>query len=235
MKNLFRVLLDFLRDPVRLLSAIIRKVVPGSQLGLEWRRAGNFITFTERGFVAGSTPPLLLARHNYEVEYIRKVLQGRRFQRSLEIGCGYGRLSPVFRKYAQTHIAIDINQDALRNARNCYPALTFVGGSTTALPFRDECFDLVVAWTVLQHVPPQTIGLALTELRRVVRPEGRFLLCEETRDTESISRHVWGRDVDFYRAGFKASSLEFSEDILEIGRMSGLEEPGHFMIMLFAH
>jgi SAM-dependent methyltransferase len=43
-----------------------------------------------------------------------------------------------------------------------------------ALPFRDECFDLVSAFDVLEHCEPES-G-ALKEMHRVLAPRGRLLL-----------------------------------------------------------
>jgi SAM-dependent methyltransferase len=48
-----------------------------------------------------------------------------------------------------------------------------VEGSIEALPFADDQFDLAAALDVIEHVDD---GLALSELRRVVKPEGRLLV-----------------------------------------------------------
>lgn len=81
-----------------------------------WRTDG-LLTFKVNGFVAAPNPPMLLARHNWEIHYIRLVLSGVITEQSLEIGCGFGRLSPIFAEFSRGHTAVDINQDALTTAR----------------------------------------------------------------------------------------------------------------------
>lgn len=43
-----------------------------------------------------------------------------------------------------------------------------------ALPFADDVFEQVYAGHVLEHLPYAAIPAALTEVRRVLRPGGRF-------------------------------------------------------------
>ena len=47
----------------------------------------------------------------------------------------------------------------------------------TELPCRDASFDWAVATYTLDLLPSPAIPAALSELRRVLRPEGRLVLC----------------------------------------------------------
>jgi SAM-dependent methyltransferase len=51
---------------------------------------------------------------------------------------------------------------------------TSVCGSALALPFRDEAFDVVAAFDVLEHCEPEKQAMA--ELTRVLAPGGRLLM-----------------------------------------------------------
>jgi ubiquinone/menaquinone biosynthesis C-methylase UbiE len=128
------------------------------------------VTFRDAGFVSAPTLQMLLARHNFELNRIRELLDGLRFNRSLEIGCGFGRLSLVFAEHSMHHVAVDINDDALMLARSTYPAIDFRQSSVTHLPFADAYFDLVSTWTVLQHVRPEFVQQAAQEIARVTSP-----------------------------------------------------------------
>jgi SAM-dependent methyltransferase len=44
------------------------------------------------------------------------------------------------------------------------------------LPYADACFDFVNMVEVIEHVPCEEIAFYLAEIRRVLRPGGRFLL-----------------------------------------------------------
>jgi len=56
-----------------------------------------------------------------------------------------------------------------------------VCGSALALPFRDESFDVVAAFDVLEHCAPE--AQAMSELARVLTPGGRLLL--------SVPAYTW--------------------------------------------
>jgi ubiquinone/menaquinone biosynthesis C-methylase UbiE len=174
-----------------------------------------------------------LARHNYESACIRHLLRGKQIGQSLEIGCGYGRLTPTFAECSSEHTAVDINADALAKARDTYPDYDFREASATDLPFPDRQFDLVTTWTVLQHIPPDRIGLACAELRRVLAPGGMLLLCEETRlaDQPLMRRpHTWHRNPEDYQQMFAPLEQTYSSEIEEISRLPGMESPGTVMI-----
>ncbi len=183
--------------------------------------------------MSADSPALLLARHNYESAYIRRLLYGKEIRRSLEIGCGYGRLSPVFAEFSAEHTAIDINTDALVMARRTYPRYGFLEASATDLPFPHSQFDLVATWTVLQHVPPDRIGVACAELCRVLAPGGILLICEATRfANQPLPRgaHTRDRHVEHYKELLAPLQPMYSSDIAEISRLPGMESPGTVMV-----
>ncbi len=216
-------------------STLLRRLLPShSRFGNQWFQLSNgAITFRETGFVAADSPSSLLARHNYESACVRRLLRGKRVNRSLEIGCGYGRLTPTFADFSAEHIAVDINSDALIMARQAYPDYDFREASATELPFPDGQFDLVATWTVLQHIPPDRIGLACAELRRVLAPGGTLILCEETRLAgEPLVRrpHTWHRRPDEYCLLLAPLEQTYLSEMEEISRMSGMESPGTVMV-----
>ncbi len=213
----------------------MRRLVPNHPLfGYPWVLLPNgFVTFREKGFVAADSPALLLARHNYEVACIRRLLKGREISRSLEVGCGYGRLTPTFSELSAQHIATDINVAALANARQAYPDCDFREASVTNLPFADNYFDLVVTWTVLQHIPPGKIDSACAELRRVLADGGTLIICEETRlaDQAFTGRlHAWHRHVSDYQRMLDPLKQIYSSEVIEISRIPGMRSPGRVMV-----
>ena len=138
-------------------------------------RQGEFVTFRPEGFVEAKDPGSLLCRHYYEVTQLRSCLgwiaeHGVNAGRSLEIGCGFGRLSPYIAEHFEQHTAVDINAWALSEARQFYPHISFSEASATELPFPDHSFDTVITWTVLQHIPNSLVGKALGEIKRVANP-----------------------------------------------------------------
>jgi ubiquinone/menaquinone biosynthesis C-methylase UbiE len=209
-----------------------RELNPRSSAGAAWKRQNGQITFKPEGFVAAPTIPLLFARHQYEVQTICAVLAGSKFRRSLEFGCGFGRLTPTFASFSAEHVAVDINPAAIAAARTAYPDLTFEAVDGRGLPFGDGSFDFVATWTVLQHIPPERIDASLAELRRVLAPAGTVLLCEETRNPGAPSQHCWHRHSEFYELAFVPLGVAYSSYIEEIDRLPGLSSPGRVMLLV---
>lgn len=90
---------------------------------------------------------------------------GLKDKKALEVGAGRGYLQDVMADYT----GLDISPSAQRFFKK-----PFVLGSATALPFRDNEFDVVWSIWVLEHV--QNPEQALREMRRVVKPNGFIYL-----------------------------------------------------------
>jgi SAM-dependent methyltransferase len=148
-----------------------------------------------------------LARHNHEVRRIHLELSGISATRSLEVGCGFGRLSMTFAAHSIEHVAIDINESALATARQSYKGIEFMRGSTLQLPFPDEHFD-----------------------RRVLAPGGALLICEETRDPGGSGGHTWHRTVVDYEHLLDPLRLSHHGHISEIDLIPGLVSPGEVLM-----
>lgn len=89
----------------------------------------------------------------------------------LEVGCGTGLVLERIRAFARSARGVDLSPGMLALARA--RGLDVVEGSATALPFPDASFDVACSFKVLAHV--EDIGLALSEMSRVVRPGGVVL------------------------------------------------------------
>jgi SAM-dependent methyltransferase len=220
-----------LRDPWRSAAAVIRRAFPNSRIGVTWiHLPDGSITFEEDGFVAASSPSALLARHNFEVRRIREELSGLVADRSLEIGCGFGRLSPTITDFSRDHVAVDINARALQQARRDYPGPTYWQAEAQRLPFADRTFDLVISWTVLQHIRPGMIEPAAAEIVRMLSPGATLLICEETYDPKWSGGHSWHRTVATYQELLQPLELLRHGYIVEIDRLRGERSPGEVMV-----
>ncbi len=201
-------------------------------------RQGEFVTFTPEGFAAAKDPVALMCRHYYEVKALKESLArlhelGVTPSQSLEIGCGFGRLSPYIAEFSDQHFAVDINDWALSKARQCYPRLCFQQASVTDLPFPDRSFDVIVTWTVLQHIPNHLINKALAEIIRVAKPKSIIVLCEATlyaTAPQSDDQHTHDRLPEFYAEALSPRRLIFSEFITELDQIPGLASPGRIML-----
>jgi ubiquinone/menaquinone biosynthesis C-methylase UbiE len=159
--------------------------------------------------------------------------QGVKPGRSLEIGCGFGRLSPYIAEHFEQHTAVDINTWAVSEASQFYPKFSFSVASATELPFPEHSFDTVITWTVLQHIPNALVGKALNEIKRIANPKSLIILCEGTVSAgkpEKDGQHTHDRFPEFYAEAFSPRRLIVSEFITELDRIPSLGSPGRLMV-----
>jgi len=129
--------------------------------------------------IKGAGLPQFSARLYKEVKLLNKAIGSYHAKRSLEIGCGYGRLTPWIAEHSDQHYAIEPESVLLNDARRLYPYVYFFQAKAQKLPFPNCYFDLCISWTVLQHIPPKELAKAVTEIKRVCAPEAIIILAEE--------------------------------------------------------
>jgi len=113
----------------------------------------------------------------YAPAFFEEVLPPRR-GRTLEIGCGEGRVARMLRDHGHRVVAVEASPTLLRHAAEADPGGAYVGGDATALPLAAASFDLAVAYNVLQAMTRESdMALAVREIARVLRPGAAFCFC----------------------------------------------------------
>ena len=90
----------------------------------------------------------------------------------LEVGCGRGELAERMSRELSAHV-IAVDQSARMVELTAARGVEAIVGDVVRLPFGDESFDCAVAAWMLYHA--SDLDLALDELRRVLRPQGRLV------------------------------------------------------------
>lgn len=89
----------------------------------------------------------------------------------LDLGCGDGLFAErVFRRVAGVGLDRDRSELSIARARGAYRSLACA--DSARLPFRSGAFASVISNSVLEHL--RDLSGTLAEVRRVLRPEGRF-------------------------------------------------------------
>jgi SAM-dependent methyltransferase len=91
---------------------------------------------------------------------------------TLDLACGEGRISRLLSQHGHRVAGIDAAPTMVRFAAGHQDAQPAVCGDATRLPFRDETFDLVVAYMCLHDI--DDMPGAVAEASRVLRPGGRL-------------------------------------------------------------
>ncbi|MGD0244953.1 MAG: class I SAM-dependent methyltransferase [Streptosporangiaceae bacterium] len=101
-----------------------------------------------------------------------RALLPARGQRTLDLGCGEGRLGRFLRSIGHRVAGIDAAPTMVRLAVGHPDGTPAVLGDAAALPFRDAAFDLVVAYMCLHDM--DRMPAAVAEVARVLEPGGRL-------------------------------------------------------------
>ena len=90
--------------------------------------------------------------------------------RGLEFGCGGGNRW-LASNYKMT--GLEYGSSSAASAREVYA--DSVNGDASSTPFADESFDFTCSCFVLEHLPPPVAERTLKEMRRILRPGGKFI------------------------------------------------------------
>jgi ubiquinone/menaquinone biosynthesis C-methylase UbiE len=93
----------------------------------------------------------------------------------LDVAIGTGKVSQAFRKKAGYVVGLDICPQMVKKAKKF--ADEIVLSRAEKLPFDNNSFDLCVCRQGLQFMDPDKV---LSEMRRVLKPSGRVVLCHLT-------------------------------------------------------
>ncbi len=100
-------------------------------------------------------------------------LVGAPGRRTLDLGCGEGRLTRHLASLGHRMAGIDVSPTLVAAAREVTPELELHVGNAAALPFADASFDRVVSFLCLHDV--DDLEGAVCEIARVLEPGG--VLC----------------------------------------------------------
>jgi demethylmenaquinone methyltransferase / 2-methoxy-6-polyprenyl-1,4-benzoquinol methylase len=97
----------------------------------------------------------------------------------LDACCGTGDLAIADARAGGRVTGLDFSEPMLERARRKAPELTWIRGDLLALPFADSAFDAATVGFGVRNV--DDLAQALSELRRVLGPDGRLGILEITR------------------------------------------------------
>lgn len=99
-------------------------------------------------------------------------------ERVLEVGFGTGLAFPnLHDNYREIH-GIDLTAD-IKAIESVFEPLNIPlflkKGDVTKMPYEDNYFDTVLLVSILEHLKPIELQIALTEVRRVLKPGGQMV------------------------------------------------------------
>jgi 2-polyprenyl-3-methyl-5-hydroxy-6-metoxy-1,4-benzoquinol methylase len=159
--------------------------------------------------VGNSVFPDADLRNYYEARNIRGILSrelaGRSLQRACELGCGYGRITPVLSEFASETIGLEREPQLVRLANHYLRHIVVRQVAALTDVASHGPFDLVLICTVLQHCTSEYAAEVLERAKAAIRPAGYLLLIESTDEDQVVGDPAQGqqflsqpRPMDFY-------------------------------------
>lgn len=116
---------------------------------------------------------------NYPIPDIR-LPAARSDLRLLDIGCNWGRWSLAAARKGYRVVGVDTSLEAITVARDIAAQLgvevSYLVADGRYLPFRDDAFDVVYSFSVLQHFAKEDVRTVLRSIRRVLKHDGVSLI-----------------------------------------------------------
>lgn len=105
-----------------------------------------------------------------ERHFLDRFTQKTDLNKSLDLGCGTGRLLD----YANN--GVDFSFEMLSVAQAKYPEKNLQEGQLSAIPFADRSLELIYCFHVLMHQDHKTTVAFFQEAHRVLQPNGRLIV-----------------------------------------------------------
>lgn len=120
------------------------------------------------------------------------LLEMKKWEKVLDVGCGQGIfLARVAKTYEADCTGVDISKKSIATAKRWKsPRLRFQVTDATQLPFKDESFDYLLSFDVLEHIQDQV--KVLSEMVRVLKPGGSLLVYTINKN----QRYTWNFWLD---------------------------------------
>ena len=120
----------------------------------------------------------------------------------LDLGAGVGRHALALSSAGFDVTALDAAPGGLAEINNADPKIETKLGRMDRLPFADACFDHVLSWNVIYHGDETVVLNTISEVRRVLKRGGTFLLTmlskrrlridqKNLNGPREISRNTW--------------------------------------------
>lgn len=94
----------------------------------------------------------------------------------LDIGCWSGQFELLLKGIKTNITGLDPNKEAIAYAKKHIPYGNFFVGLADSLPFKNNSFNTVLLFDVIEHVPKNTEAIVFKEIYRVLSPGGTLIL-----------------------------------------------------------
>jgi len=187
----------------------------------------------------------ILKHKIFWIDKIRKLLKYKRRGKLLDVGCAFGYFTLYAQKRGFDAYGIDISSYAIKKSTELFDkSKFFVCDVSKNLPFKNNFFDVVTAFNVIEHV--KNYKKAIKNIFKVLKKDGIFLLSvpikvkgflkklnltdkdlthvsiltEDEIKSILIKNKLDIQEIKYYYLGFPILFKEFATDVLIVSKKS---------------
>lgn len=181
--------------------------------------------------------------YDYQVAFdeINKVLNFKKTDKVLEVGCGTGEMIPLLNKIIprQQIAATDFSQVMIDFASSRYQGVTTTKAPAHVLPFMDDEFDKVFCSGVIQHIATPYFVPSIKEMIRVAKIGGLIFIGDVLEKSDPAAevfnypKSDWKQFAEFGDISYSESGFEKRLNVVitkkkEIGAISDIPDQYHW-------
>ena len=153
---------------------------------------------TNTRIVPEEAHPRIFAQHMAVYKYIKDIARDKLL---LEIGCGDGYGSAYLANSGKKIVSVDYDEKTVAKGHAKYRVdnLDFLCMGATGLGFKDEIFDAVCSFQVIEHIPEDKLTAYLSEVRRVLKSDGEFYLSTPNIDVMNKGKPDYKKSPAHYK------------------------------------
>lgn len=122
---------------------------------------------------------------------------------SIDLGCGYGRMTSNLASLGHTPIGVDPSRRILNHAMMANPNLLFCNAKLPDLPFKNESISTVFLLNVIRPLHLLELKEACSGVQRVIATKGQLVIIDNVRQNhEQYVEESWYENF-FYREGLQ--------------------------------
>ena len=112
----------------------------------------------------------------------------------VDVGGGTGTYRSIWPDDAG-YVCVDLDPLKLRGLHNERRDAAGIQGDALRLPLADHCADAIACTLVSHHLPGDALSVAMSEIARVLRPDGVFIFADAVwQPARWVSRLLWRYD-----------------------------------------
>lgn len=127
-----------------------------------------------------------------DLPYLLQFLAPKPDEKTLDVGCGLGRLAEVIAERGSEVVGIDVSEYAIERAKERYEGreqLQFICMDALDMDFQG-CFDRIVCYHFIEHLALPDARILLKKMRNALKSQGRLVMGLPIDDGRLVRRAI---------------------------------------------